>query len=55
MVDADALNGIALQKDALQLIPAGFYTYPHPKEFERLFGATANEFDRIELAIQKVK
>jgi ADP-dependent NAD(P)H-hydrate dehydratase / NAD(P)H-hydrate epimerase len=28
---------------------------PHPKEFERLFGKTDNEFDRIQLALQKAK
>lgn len=53
VIDADALNGIALQKDLLRLIPGGSIITPHPKEFERLFGATANEFDRIELAIRK--
>jgi NAD(P)H-hydrate epimerase len=26
---------------------------PHPKEFERLFGKTGNDFERIQLAIQK--
>src|SRR5690606_5948942 len=28
---------------------------PHPKEFERLFGSTADDFERIELARQKAK
>ena len=53
VLDADALNCIALQKELLPLIPGGSILTPHPKEFERLFGATANEFDRIELAIRK--
>ncbi len=53
VLDADALNIIASQKDLLQLIPAGSILTPHPKEFERLFGETANEFDRVLLALQK--
>jgi ADP-dependent NAD(P)H-hydrate dehydratase / NAD(P)H-hydrate epimerase len=53
VLDADALNCISLQKDFLQLIPAGSILTPHPKEFERLFGKTANEFERQELALQK--
>ena len=55
VLDADALNIIASQKDMFKLIPAGSILSPHPKEFERLFGETANEFDRIELALQKAK
>jgi NAD(P)H-hydrate epimerase len=35
------------------MIPAGSILTPHPKEFERLFGETANEFDRVQLAMQK--
>ena len=55
VLDADALNSIASQKDMLKLIPANSILTPHPKEFERLFGETANEFDRIDLASQKAK
>ena len=55
VLDADALNIIATQKDLVQLIPAGSILTPHPKEFERLFGETANDFERIELAISKAK
>jgi NAD(P)H-hydrate epimerase len=36
-------------------MPAGSLLTPHPKEFERLFGETANEFDRILLCLQKAK
>ncbi len=53
ILDADALNIMASQKDLLRLIPAGSILTPHPKEFERLFGATANDFDRILLALEK--
>jgi ADP-dependent NAD(P)H-hydrate dehydratase / NAD(P)H-hydrate epimerase len=55
VLDADALNGIAAQKELMTKIPAGSVLTPHPKEFERLFGKTSNEFERIELALQKAK
>jgi hydroxyethylthiazole kinase-like uncharacterized protein yjeF len=55
VLDADALNCISLQKDFLQLIPAGSILTPHPKEFERLFGKTANDFERMELSLQKAR
>ncbi|MGZ5135148.1 MAG: NAD(P)H-hydrate dehydratase [Flavitalea sp.] len=55
VLDADALNIIASQKELLKLIPANSLLTPHPKEFERLFGETANEFERIDLASQKAK
>lgn len=53
VMDADALNCFALEKELLQLIPDGSVLTPHPKEFERLFGETNNDFERIELALQK--
>lgn len=55
VLDADALNLLSSQKDLLQLIPAGSILTPHPKEFERMFGESANDFDRIQLALQKAK
>jgi ADP-dependent NAD(P)H-hydrate dehydratase / NAD(P)H-hydrate epimerase len=53
VLDADALNIMASQNDMLKLIPGRSVLTPHPKEFERLFGETNSEFDRIELALQK--
>jgi NAD(P)H-hydrate epimerase len=53
VLDADALNIIASQKDLLKLIPVGSILTPHPKEFERLFGETANDFEKVELALKK--
>jgi ADP-dependent NAD(P)H-hydrate dehydratase / NAD(P)H-hydrate epimerase len=53
VLDADALNIMASQKDLLKMIPAGSILTPHPKEFERLFGETMNDFDRIQLASDK--
>ena len=55
VLDADALNIIASQKDLFPLIPAGSVLTPHPREFERLFGETADDFDRVELALKKAK
>jgi NAD(P)H-hydrate epimerase len=55
ILDADALNIMATQKDLLKLISPGSILTPHPKEFERLFGQTGNDFGRIQLAFQKAK
>lgn len=48
VLDADALNIIAAQ-GWQKRIPVDAILTPHPKEFERLFGASANEFERLEL------
>ncbi|NIG57732.1 NAD(P)H-hydrate dehydratase [Chitinophaga sp. Cy-1792] len=53
VIDADALNIISVYPYLLYRIPAGSILTPHPKEFERLFGATANDFERIELLSSK--
>lgn len=53
VLDADALNIISTEKSLLKLIPPGSILTPHPKEFERLFGESANDFDQIQLAREK--
>lgn len=55
VIDADALNIIASQKELLSLLPAGSILTPHPKEFERLFGTSVNDFERIRLATARAK
>jgi hydroxyethylthiazole kinase-like uncharacterized protein yjeF len=55
VLDADALNILAAQKDLLKMIPPGSILTPHPKEFERLFGESVNDFERIEIALKKAK
>ena len=55
VLDADALNIISSEKGLLKIIPPGSILTPHPKEFERLFGGSANDFERIQLALQKAK
>ena len=47
VIDADALNVIAQDKSILSSIPANSILTPHPKEFDNLFGESANDFDRI--------
>jgi hydroxyethylthiazole kinase-like uncharacterized protein yjeF len=48
VIDADALNILATHRELLPLVPPGSILTPHPKEFERLTGKTANEFERLE-------
>lgn len=47
VLDADALNLMAAHPDLLKLLPSGAILTPHPKEFERLAGKSANDFDRL--------
>ncbi len=55
VVDADALNCLSLDPKTLpDLAPHSILT-PHPKEFERLFGKTDNDVERVQLALQKAK
>ncbi len=53
VLDADALNMLSDKQDNLKYIPGKSIITPHPKEFERLFGSTANSFERLELARKK--
>jgi len=53
VLDADALNIIAANPDMLHKIPKDSILTPHPKEFERLFGKTYNDFERNSLQRQK--
>ncbi len=51
VIDADALNILGHHKDWLQRIPAGSVLSPHPKEFDRVFGDSANDFERLQKAM----
>lgn len=55
VVDADALNILAQDTELLSQLPKDSILTPHPKEFERLFGKTANDFERNELQRKKAK
>ena len=48
VVDADALNILAGNKEWLQLLPEDTILTPHPKELERLIGNYDNDFERLE-------
>lgn len=47
VIDADAINCIAMEKNLLDDIPANSILTPHPKEFERLAGKWDNDFERL--------
>lgn len=49
VLDADALNIIATNKDLLKHLPVDCIFTPHPKEFQRLAGTWENDFERLEI------
>ena len=53
VIDADGLNCLAQEPVLLTQLPAHTILTPHPKEFDRLFGDHATEFERMEKARQK--
>jgi len=55
VLDADALNNLAANPEKWTTLPPNSILTPHPKEFERLFGQTANDFARNELQLQQAK
>jgi ADP-dependent NAD(P)H-hydrate dehydratase / NAD(P)H-hydrate epimerase len=55
VIDADALNLIADNPEMIDLIPKHSILTPHPKEFERIFGKTNDDFERLELIRNKAK
>ncbi len=53
VIDADALNILALHPELFALLPPSSILTPHPKEFERLFGKTADDFERLDFLREK--
>ena len=53
VLDADALNCIAKNKELLSQLSSHSILTPHPKEFDRLFGHHSSDFDRIKTAKEK--
>ena len=49
VLDADALNIIAENKELLSILPENTILTPHVKEFERLFGECVDKQQRLEL------
>ena len=52
VIDADALNILAGNRHLLGLVPPGSILTPHPREFERLTGPWADDFERLEMQKQ---
>lgn len=50
VIDADALNLLAEQPELLARLPKGSVLTPHPKEFSRLFGGSANSMAQLDQA-----
>ncbi len=48
VIDADGLNILSEHKEWLEKLPEGSILTPHPGEFRRLVGETANSFDAIQ-------
>lgn len=51
VLDADALNIIAQNRDWLSFLPKHSILTPHPKEFERLAGSWQNDYEALEKQI----
>lgn len=49
VLDADALTILSKSTDLLSMIPEGSILTPHPKEFERLFGSSEDDYDLIKI------
>ena len=47
VLDADALNLIAANKNILKHVPARSILTPHPKEFDRITGESNNSYERL--------
>lgn len=52
VIDADGLNILSENKTWLSFVPRGTVITPHPKEFERLFGATDSAYSRLQLQLE---
>ncbi len=48
VLDADALNILSMKPEWLRLLPEDSILTPHPKEFERLAGATIDSYSRLQ-------
>jgi NAD(P)H-hydrate epimerase len=55
LIDADALNILAENPELLYKLPEQTIICPHMKEFDRLFGISANWWERVAIAQRKAK
>lgn len=52
VIDADAINLLSANNDLLALLPKKGILTPHPKEFDRLVGESANTYERLLKAME---
>lgn len=52
VIDADALNILAKDKELINKIPKNSILTPHPKEFERLLGKYPDDYERMQQQIE---
>lgn len=52
VIDADGLNILSENQEWYSLLPENTILTPHPKEFERLAGPSANSFERLQKQLQ---
>ena len=50
VLDADALNILSENPTWLSFLPGGSVLTPHPREFARLVGKFADDYERLEIA-----
>jgi ADP-dependent NAD(P)H-hydrate dehydratase / NAD(P)H-hydrate epimerase len=55
VLDADALNMLGADPSLFPLLHPYSILTPHPKEFERLFGSSSDDFARLQLAKESAK
>ena len=55
VLDADALNILGLHPELWGAVPPYSILTPHPKEFERLFGSSPDDFSRLEKAREQAR
>ncbi|HPG73048.1 MAG TPA: NAD(P)H-hydrate dehydratase [Bacteroidales bacterium] len=55
VLDADALNILAANRDLLANLPPNTILTPHPGEFKRLFGETNNSYEALQMQIEASK
>ncbi|TDW97053.1 NAD(P)H-hydrate dehydratase [Dinghuibacter silviterrae] len=53
VLDADALTLLGNHPHSWKDVPEGAILTPHPKEFERLFGPVATDFERLQMALEQ--
>lgn len=55
VMDADGLNMLGANPSLFFLLPPYSILTPHPKEFERMFGKSEDDFARLRLAMEKAR